>query len=497
MKGDTSVINGVKMDDISLNSSRSRRRRDSHGSPKHQRRSIHAENGTEDFRRVSSAASMRELSKSQDREQTVNLRNKGRENNRLSDGNKKDNKRASSIVLDVNSILDELVGGDDDGKSNRLSAEQKSPVRTPSPILHVERAIPKRRTPSPLSMRSETSAPAEQPKKSRALETTVTRSSRLVRNGLDDSRTSPGSSTSSTTTTSTYTSSQVSDKRPPIAPTKKMSSPGRLRGPESTSSRNTVTSPTGEKSVAPRTQSPDLKEDEKELLNKQSSSLKSRKVYPNGTTRVSRSELDEEEIPSYYRSRTRSNAISKSDTQQYSPKINRESQLNEEEPPPSPRLREKSKRRSHIDSIAEMRPERSGSWNRMRQLVNSKALGMFYHNRRSQALDHESVEDGDSRGSSVERSDSSTSTPHSPTLLSPRSRESRSFSPSVKSPLASKQKGFDEAHASLADKKEREEGSAAPTTPSTPSKATTLAPPRIEQDEEEPQVTTGGHLCVT
>ena len=464
------------MDDLALNTSRSRRRRDSQGSPKHQRKSIHAENGTADeIRRVSSAATTRELTKSQDREQMVNLRRKGRDNDRLG-GEKSDNKRASSIVLDVNSILDELVG------DSRGSKE--SPAKTSS-RLGTDRTPARRNTPSPV-LRVESAEPPQQPKKGKALETTVTRSSRLVRNGSDDTRSRDKYSSTTTTTTSTSvsTSSPVSDKRPPIAPAKKMSSPGRLRTSyDSSSTRNSASSPVEDKSGRPPSRSPDMKEEAKDVL-KQSSP--SRRIYSNGIFKDANKEDDESEA--YYRSRTRSNAISKNESHHYSSKVIKDDKIDEAEPP-SPKLRDKSKRRSHIDSIVEMRPERSGSWNRMRQLVNSKALGMFYHNRRSQALDHDSLDESESRlnsdrGSSLEPSDSSTS----PTILSPRSRESRSFSPGVRSPLASKHQpqGFDEAHKSLLDKKEREESSAA--SPSAPTAASSLAPPHTTQDEEEPQV---------
>ena len=488
IKEEGPVINGVRMDDITLNSSRSRRRKDSQGSPKHQRKSTPTENGgTDEIRRVSSAAYARDVSKGQDREPSVTLRKKGRDDDRLSAETK--DKRGSSIVLDVNSILDELVSAGDDGlelpetstrsSTGKLGTERKSaPRSTPSPILRVESADP------------------PQPKKGNALETTVTRSSRLIRSGTDERNKDLSKTTTTTTGSSVSTSSSyTTDKRPPVSPAR---SPARVRGSESTGTANTVSSPVEEKSMQPSPQSPDLKE--AETKDGQKSSSSSRRIYSSRTSKALQNENEEEESSSY-RSRTRSNAISKADAQQYSPKVSAKNEKNEkieeEEPPASPRLRDKSKRRSHIDSVVEMRPQRSASWNRMRQLVNSKQLGMFYHNRRSQAFDHDS-QDEDSRvsdrGSSLERSDSSTSTPHSPTVVSPRSRESRGFSPlSVKSPLALKHRGFDEAHTSLLEKKEREESGhgSVPATPSTPSSATqsTLAPPR-EQDEEEPQVWT-------
>ena len=487
IKEEGPVINGVRMDDISLNSSRSRRRRDSHGSPKHQRKSIPNENGgTDEIRRVSSSAYARDVSKGQDREEpSVILRKKGKDNDKLS-GETKD-KRGSSIVLDVNSILDELVTAGADLElpetsstrssktSSRFGTERKSaPRSTPSPILKVESADP------------------PQPKRGNALETTVTRSSRLIRSGTDERNKDLSKTTTSTTGSSVSTSSSyTTDKRPPVSPAR---SPARVRGSESTSTANTVSSPVEEKSMQSSPRSPDLKE--AETKDGQKSSSSSRRIYSSRTSKALQNENEEEEEGSSYRSRTRSNAISKADAQQYSPKVSAKNEkIEEEEPPLSPRLRDKSKRRSHIDSIVETRSQRSPSWSRMRQLVNSKQLGMFYHDRRSQAFDHDSQDEdwrvSSDRGSSLERSDSSASAPRSPTVMSPRSRDSRGVSPGIKSPLASKHRpGFDEAHVSLLEKKEREESGggrgSVPATPSTPSSAT-LAPPR-EQDDEEPQV---------
>ena len=55
--------------------------------------------------------------------------------------------------------------------------------------------------------------------------------------------------------------------------------------------------------------------------------------------------------------------------------------------------------------------KRSGSFNQRRQMSGDKALGIFYHNRRSQMLDHENAEEGER--SSLERS-GSLSNPQSP-----------------------------------------------------------------------------------
>ena len=474
------VINGVNVDSISLNSSRSRLRRDSHGSPKHQRKSVPSSSGngkTDEIRRVSSAANPRELPKSdQDREPATSLRKKDKENGRLSVDRKEANRVSSGIVLDVDSILDELLGdGDSEPETSSLNvhSDRKSALRnSPSPSLRVELADPPK------------------PKKGNALETTVTRRSMLVSTNENSKDTGK---TTTTTTASTSTSGYTSDRKPPISPSKKMSSPGRLRSLDSPSTTKSASSPVEEKeSARPPSRSPDLREDVKETLKS------SPKRVPNGTFRVA-DDLGGDDDHTSNRSRARSNAIAKTDSQRYSAnlKVSSKDQKADEEQPTSPRLRDKSKRRTRADSIDEGRPQRSGSWSRMRHLVNSKALGMFYHNRRSQVIDHENLDDAEARvsgdrGSSLERSDSSTSTPHSPTVLSPRSRDSRSFSPNVVSPLASKQQNFDEAHASLVEKKEKEESgstSATPTTHSASSASSSLAPPRVDHDSEEPEVT--------
>lgn len=87
----------------------------------------------------------------------------------------------------------------------------------------------------------------------------------------------------------------------------------------------------------------------------------------------------------------------------------------------------------------------SDSWKNKRHLSGDQALGIFYHNRRSQMFDTGDLDEAerglmeDKRGSSLERSDSSG--PHSPTTL--RARDSCSFSPIPSSPLVSKRCSFD------------------------------------------------------
>ena len=82
---------------------------------------------------------------------------------------------------------------------------------------------------------------------------------------------------------------------------------------------------------------------------------------------------------------------------------------------------------------------RSGSWSRRKHLSGDQALGMFYHSRRSQMIDAETLEEAErrikERSASLERSDSST--PHSPTTTTTavRPRDSRGLSPHAKSPL--------------------------------------------------------------
>ena len=128
------ILCDVLMEDISLNSSRSRRRRDSHELPKHQRKNMPNENsGTDEICRVSSAAYARDISKGQDCEKpSVILRKKGKDNDRLS-GETKD-KRGSSILLDVNSILDELLAAEGD----TLELPETCSLRSSMPMMFGE-----------------------------------------------------------------------------------------------------------------------------------------------------------------------------------------------------------------------------------------------------------------------------------------------------------------------------------------------------------------------
>ena len=110
-------------------------------------------------------------------------------------------------------------------------------------------------------------------------------------------------------------------------------------------------------------------------------------------------------------------------------------------PEPSRDTKRKEFRHSASIQVEDGEVRRSGSWKRSKQLSGDQALGIFYHNRRSQLIDSEVLDEAErklqERGPSVERSDSST--PRSP--LS-RPRDSRGLSPHPQSPLATRGSGI-------------------------------------------------------
>ena len=110
-------------------------------------------------------------------------------------------------------------------------------------------------------------------------------------------------------------------------------------------------------------------------------------------------------------------------------------------PEPSRDTKKKELRNSASIQVEDAEVRRSGSWKRYKQFSGDQALGIFYHNRRSQLIDSEALDEAErklqERSSSVERSDSSS--PHSPLL---RPRDSRGVSPHPQSPLAIRGSGI-------------------------------------------------------
>lgn len=111
---------------------------------------------------------------------------------------------------------------------------------------------------------------------------------------------------------------------------------------------------------------------------------------------------------------------------------------------PSKDAKKKDLRRSTSIQAEDGGVRRSGSWSRRKHLSGDKALGIFYHSRRSQLMDPEALEEAErrlkERSASLERSD--TSAPHSPTTPSIRPRDSRGLSPHPKSPLVTRGSGI-------------------------------------------------------
>lgn len=164
--------------------------------------------------------------------------------------------------------------------------------------------------------------------------------------------------------------------------------------------------------------------------------------------------IQEDETEQQFRMRGRSNAIDVHSSHDYRTTASKSRDEAKERPLPETREQEepapssKAKKLQHlpslqVDDVASHRV--SDSWKTKRHLSGDQALGIFYHNRRSQMFDAGELDEAergmaeDKRGSSLERSDSSA--PHSPGPL--RSRDSRSFSPIPGSPLVSKGYSFD------------------------------------------------------
>ena len=161
----------------------------------------------------------------------------------------------------------------------------------------------------------------------------------------------------------------------------------------------------------------------------------------------------EDEVSSL--SRTRANAIdkrsspilrSKAQKTKPNPSVEERKELEKaplrhsaKSPEPSRDTKKKELRNSASIQVEDAEVRRSGSWKRYKQFSGDQALGIFYHNRRSQLIDSEALDEAErklqERGSSVERS----SSPHSP--LS-RPRDSRGVSPHPRSPLAIRGSGI-------------------------------------------------------
>ncbi len=384
-------------------------------------------------------------------ERVSNMRVNGRKPNRDSD-----------IILDVGSLLDELMGGDVESSEEEATNDKKTikPMSTPK---------------SPRAIKESVSSPVIKPKIS----------DDKVSKNTDDkpaSKISDDKPASKNTTTTTAPSPKRSPSHTnfgeelPVYSLRSRRSVNRMEGGIKNDSENStspiVASPKSpRKEISPKTTSdvsskttttktesvvkpPPLRSEykvsteEEEQLNMRGQVSRSRRSVLHNGHHADNDEGDKDkvdEIP--HRMRARSTVISSSGTKdRLKVRAFQDFTQDMEEQQSTTKPREsRRKARPSSAAVGETSIGRSGSFKRRQQMDGDKALGLFYHSRHSQSqfndldtLDESErhLERHSSRGSSIE------SDPRSPTL---RPRDSHSFSPSPlpQSPLISKQQTFD------------------------------------------------------
>ena len=371
IKEEPPVVNGVNIDRISLNSSRSRQRRDSHGS----KRSSSEESSPQHQRK----------------NQPEKKEYKTTPTRRRTDLASKPKRGEDKIVVDVNSVLDELLAGMNDLKAD-LEGEESDDEAEDEPKGYGK---------SKLSGKDRSKSPSKYSK----LDT----SSKSVDNHVRDS------------------SYKTASRKPEVETKSYKSSTDDFKPRSAVKSPELVVTKHDERRSEPTHR----------FRSGKAEVIENNKPAP----------VEQQEEPSY-RMRVRSNAFLKDAHPRKGLSIKRDDPI-EEDTGKSKDLAKDSKRKGRPGSMqSEEGLQRSGSWTRRKQMSGDKALGMFYHNRRSQIIDGELLEEAEKR-LQERRSSTEASNPLSPpahTVTSPtlRPRDSRSFSP-MPSPLVSKS-GFDELH---------------------------------------------------
>ena len=489
------TVNGINLENISLSSSRSRRRRSSQGrksiseeegSPIHGRRSVPTDSSqnSDSLKKVSSTSALQNLQKS-----SVPLR-KPNSNDRLS-VEKKTKNRDSDIVLDVNSILDQLMGsGGFDGSSDDEEIKLKEPVKSSpsrSPKSNKEQTSPSRTKIDEelpvYSLRSNRSRAA-----TKAVEASLGNKER----------------------------EEVSrfDKKPPVSPQRQPTKSVREDSSSKTSSVVNRRQSPEVKPLSPKQQAPPefnvSLEEEKQLKSRGLVSQTHRRKeegLTNGHLKEKRESIDDEED---FRMRVRSNAVNKYDRLKVHALKDIQQEILEEEKQQT-KVKEtpredtvpSSRRKNRPASNTGLEPSigRSGSFSRRQRMSGDKALGMFYHSRHSQFIDLDTLDESEKnlRGSSLERS-GSFNDPRSPTSrsrdlrsYSPRDhdgRESSSFSPIPQSPLVSKshfevENGARNEMSGEGVMGRKEEGGVRPLSPRI----------TVQKEEDEPEVSELYKLC--
>ena len=387
------IINGLNTSELSLNTSRGRRRRDSQG--RLNGKSSSSEEGSPLNQRRnkinnSLLSSRGGVTKDAKEQEEVILRNK---NASVSNGMRK--KKSDSFVLDVGSIMSELMAS----SGSELEEDVQSKINTSE----------RNENSRPFSKVLEPPPPPKSKTKNK-METTVLSRTTLRETNMS-SKTSP--------------SRTIMDK-PPISPSSRKtvsrtSSSGlaRANGPSdlSSSSENLLDEvprnrPYQSTLLKQKTVEEDKKtgsEDRVKInsgFNKRSADgVKSKNEDGVRTSRED--DVKKNWSEDGVKSRTRANAIG----------IKPQNIVSSEASPrkDSDQFDENSfkfRPRTDTRSKDEAKLKRSGSFNMRRQMSGDKALGIFYHNRRiSQATDHDLIEDGEGTG---HEPTGSSSTPQSP-----------------------------------------------------------------------------------
>ncbi len=347
--------------------------------------------------------------------------------------------RDSDIVLDVDSLLDQLMGGDvdsldeeetNDKKALKPTATQQSP-RIKESVTSTPATKPKISDNEPVGKNTTTQSPKRSPSHTNfgeELPIYSLRSRRSV-NRMEgeiknDSEVSPKSPRKILPLTMDTSPKSITTKPEPVA------RPSPLRSEFKVST------------------------EEEEQMNVRGLASRSRRsVLQNGQQNGHVDNEDEDkgdEIP--HRMRARSTVISSGSGSKDRLKVRAFKDFTEdiEEQQNTAKVKEsRRKTRPSSAAVGETSIGRSGSFKRRQQMDGDKALGLFYHSRHSQSqfndLDPlDETERNASRGSSME------SDPRSPTPLRPRDSHSFSPSPLPQSPLISKQQTiFDLDHKNI------------------------------------------------
>ena len=433
----SSKLNGINTDNMSSSRSRDRRRSSAgrksfsseEESPLHTKINTPPEESrsSNGLKKVSSTVSLHKPPKSPGH--TTNLRTK-QENGEA--GGKKGN-RGSGIVLDVNSILDQLMGGDfDDLDEDLPPVSQKKEKET---------VKPKPQSPSKLSpLLTRSAKPPVSPEKTPNTPPQVKPKASVVEDPPKTAittaitpKTSPSHSAFGEELPKfnlrTRRSRQKEEEAPKKDTEKTVSGYDKKFISKSSSSileSSPKTSPKPSPSVSkrettetkPRPPSPKqeykISAEEQEQLNMRGVVSQSRRkdsMLINGFPEEEDDKFDDKP----YRMRARSTAVSgtrdRLKVQAYQ-EFSQDVEKMERE-----KLQAKTRRKNRPASAmpGEVSIGRSGSFKRRQQMDGDRALGLFYHNRHSQLMDHDTLDEAErhlSRGPSLEYSDSDPRSPH-------------------------------------------------------------------------------------